>query len=193
MGLEIAPSAVPTCAVPDRFLFHFGQLMRRKGTFWLLDALEHAFAQEPSLVVVLAGYSHWNELSLALRKLDHYRARLQVLYPLPKPQLYSILGRAEAVVLPSLVDNLPNTAIESLMLGIPVIGTQGASLDELVTPSIHGELVPANDVPALADAMVRFWRSETPVRKGFVWQSETATAMQPENAVKHFLQFANGR
>ena len=190
MGLEIPPDSEPTCAVPERFLFHFGQLMRRKGTFWLFDALERAFAEEPSLVVVLAGYSNWYELSPALRRLDQYRARLQVLYPLPKPQLYSILRRAEAVVLPSLVDNLPNTAIESLMLGIPVIGTQGASLDELVTPGVDGELVPVNNVQALVDAMVRFWQKKTPVRKGFNWQSDTATAMQPENAVKSFLQFA---
>ncbi len=109
---------------------------------------------------------------------------------LPKPQLYAVLRGAEAAVLPSLVDNLPNTVIESLMLGLPVIGSAGASIDELIEPGITGELVPLGDVPALAAALVRFWRGQSPVRKGFLWRSPIAREMEPPNSVESLLQLA---
>ena len=44
------------------------------------------------------------------------------------------------VARPTRFDNLPNSAIESLALGVPVIGTLGASLEELVTPGRDGDL-----------------------------------------------------
>ena len=39
---------------------------------------------------------------------------------------------------PSLADNLPNAAIEGLLLGVPVVAFAGASLDELIEPGATG-------------------------------------------------------
>jgi glycosyltransferase involved in cell wall biosynthesis len=111
---------------------------------------------------------------------------------MPKPELYALLARAEAAVLPSLVDNLPNTVIESLLLGIPVIGTRGASIDELVRDGINGELVERGDAPALANALIRVWRGESPVRKGFVWQDGMSDEMQPQRALANLLDLGRG-
>jgi glycosyltransferase involved in cell wall biosynthesis len=108
--------------------------------------------------------------------------------PLSKPDLYALLQRAEASVLPSLADNLPNTVIESLTLGIPVIGTRGASIDELIEPGVTGELVSPGNVEELASAIVRIWRGQSAARKGFAWRGELAKEMQPEKAVENFLK-----
>ena len=62
-------------------------------------------------------------------------------------------------MLPSRFDNLPNTVIECLALGVPVIGTIGASIEELVTPGRDGELVPIADPRALAAAITARWRA----------------------------------
>jgi glycosyltransferase involved in cell wall biosynthesis len=56
-----------------------------------------------------------------------------------------------------LVDNLPNTAIESLTRGVPVIGSAGASIDELVIDGIDGLLVPIGDTDTLAKSMAATW------------------------------------
>jgi glycosyltransferase involved in cell wall biosynthesis len=88
------------------------------------------------------------------------------------------------------VDNLPNTVIESLMLGIPVIGTRGASIDELVEPGVTGQLVYPGNVDGLAAAMVEAWRGEGAVRKGFSWSGAVAAEMEPERAVRNLLCLA---
>lgn len=190
VGLEVNAEDEPPAGLPERFLLHFGQLIGRKGTFWLADALAVAFRMEPGLEIVLAGKGREGELEHLFDHLGEHRSKVHVLGALHKPQLYSILSRADAAVLPSLVDNLPNTVIESLMFGIPVIGTRGASIDELVEEGVTGELVEPGDNEALARAMVRAWRGESPVRKGFVWQGAVADEMQPVTAMENLLKLA---
>ena len=109
---------------------------------------------------------------------------------LAKPDLYACLSRADALVQPSLVDNLPNAVIEALLLGVPVVAFDGASLDELIEPGATGELVPIGDVDALAAALLRVWRGETPARKGFRWRTPIAQEMHPTCAVQGLLGLA---
>lgn len=193
LGLEVAPSAGCPCGLPERFFVHFGQLIRRKGTDWLGESLKRVFEVEPSLRMVWVGRGDFTEVGTLLSGLGRHRSKVQVLYPLPKPELYWVLQHADAAVLPSLVDNLPNTVIESLMMGIPVIGTRGASIDELVEQGVTGELVAPGDVEGLASAMVRVWRGQSPVRKGFAWRGGVVDEMQPERAVEKLLQMAGAR
>jgi glycosyltransferase involved in cell wall biosynthesis len=193
LALEVAPSIDPPCGLPERFLLHFGFFSRKKGTAWLSAALKVAFEMEPSLRMVWAGHGNFNEIEDLLAKLGQNQSKVQVRYPLPKPELYAVLQRADATVLPSLVDNLPNTAIESLMLGVPVIGTRGASIDELVEQGMTGDLVAPGDVEGLASAMVKFWRGESTVRKGFIWRGVISEEMQPDIAIENLLQLAGIR
>ena len=88
---------------------------------------------------------------------------MRYLGELRRDEVYGVLAGADAAVLPSLFDNLPNSAIEALLLGVPVIGSRGASLDELVTDGVTGVLVPIGDADALADAMLAQWRGRTGV------------------------------
>jgi glycosyltransferase involved in cell wall biosynthesis len=89
-------------------------------------------------------------------------SRVSCWVQIPKPQVYAVLRRADVAMIPSRVDNLPNTVIESLLLHIPVIGSRGASIDELIEPGKTGERVPIGQPAALADAPVRAWRSDVP-------------------------------
>jgi glycogen(starch) synthase len=190
MGLEVAPSTDPPCGLPDRFLLHFGRLWAKTGTLWLTNALKVAFKAEPSLQMVWVGRGNFDEITSLRDSLGQHRCNIQLLYPLAKPDLYAVLQRADAAVLPSLVDNLPNTVIESLTMGVPVIGTRGASIDELVEDGVTGNLVESGDVEGLALAIVKFWRGDKAVRKGFTWSGGIADEMQPERAVENFLKLA---
>jgi len=186
-AVEATPLEYPASGLPPRFFIHFGQLCRRKGTIWLGEALQRAFRSEPDLTMVWIGRGSFQEVDRALAGLGRHRANVHVLYPMRKPELYSVLKCAEAAVLPPLVDNLPNAVIESLMLGIPVIGTKGASVDELVEQDKTGELVPLGDVDALAAAILKVWRGQSKAKKGFTWQSAIAMEMEPHWAVERFF------
>ena len=60
-------------------------------------------------------------------------------------------------MLPSLIDNSPNSCLEAMGLGGVVIGTRGSSLDELITDGVNGFLVTPNDPDALAEKMISAW------------------------------------
>ncbi|MGA3065899.1 MAG: glycosyltransferase family 4 protein [Tepidisphaeraceae bacterium] len=188
--IEIPEEVAPVAGVPERYLLHFGTLNPSKGTLWLAEALGLAWQREPEIKVVVAGDIH-NIDTEGMRRRWGERARNVIfLGPLRKPQLYTLLRGALASLAPSIIDNLPNTVIESLLLGIPVIGTRGASIDELVEDGRTGDLVALRDAPALAEAMVRVWRDESPARRGFRWDGPVAREMQPETAVGNLLKLA---
>jgi glycogen synthase len=184
--------SLPPFPLPDRFFLHFGQLMERKGTALLARALPIAWKIVPDLTMVWCGRC-WDQ-----SKLENWRSlwgdrahQVQITGPLAKPQMYAVLQRADATVLPSQVDNLPNTVIESLMFGIPVLGSRGASIDELIEEGRSGHLVALGDVDGLAETMVKMWRRESPVSKGFQWSSDIANEMCPQRAVANLMGLLN--
>jgi len=191
--LECSASSSLPFSLPDRFFLHFGQLMERKGTALLAKALPIAWEAAPDLTMVWSGRC-WHEEKLAeWRSLWGTRAsQIHITGPLRKPDLYAVLQQAEAAVLPSQVDNLPNTVIESLMFGVPVLGSRGASIDELVEDGRTGHLVPLGDEKALGEMLARMWRGASYVRKGFVWDSQIVEEMQPPHAVSNLLALAEG-
>jgi glycosyltransferase involved in cell wall biosynthesis len=83
--------------------------------------------------------------------------RLIVLQNLPHSQLYPVIAGAHLVVLPSLVDNSPNACLEAMGLGKVVIGTYGASFDELIVDGVNGFLVSPDSPDALAEKMISAW------------------------------------
>jgi glycosyltransferase involved in cell wall biosynthesis len=188
--LEVKPAATPPRALPPRFLLHVGKPGPTKGARVLAAALPDVWAAQPDFTLVLAGRPREELFERAVERAGVPAERVVALGPLDKPDLYAALLRAEASVQPSLVDNLPNAVIESLLLGVPVVACDGASLSELVEHGVTGELVAIGDAQALARALVRAWRGEWSPRKGFAWRAPIAEAMRPERAVQALLAFA---
>lgn len=188
--LEDAAVGVPSFTLPKQFFLHFGALMERKGTLLLAKALPIAWRDAPDLTMVWCGradqrkFNEWRSLWGARTDQVH------IISALARPELYALLERADAAVLPSQVDNLPNTVIESLLFGIPVVGSRGASIDELVEEGRTGHLVPLGDVRGLAKALTMMWLGNSPVSKGFKWHSQIADEMRPERAVANLVELA---
>ena len=76
------------------------------------------------------------------------------------------------------------------MLGVPVIGSRGASIDELIDEGQNGHLVELGDANGLADAMVAMWTKTSPVHKGFEWNTDIAKEMRPDRAVANLIALA---
>lgn len=188
--LETEIAARLPWALSPRYFMYFGAICRRKGTDVLAEALPLVWRQEPGFAMVWAGDAWPGALERYRPLWGHQAAQVHWLGYLPKPQVYALLQRAEAVVIPSLVDNLPNTLIESLFLNVPVIGSLGASIDEMVEPGITGELVPIGQPAALAEALVRAWRREVPWMAGRLPAPVLLEQMEPRAAALNFLRLA---
>ena len=171
---EMEASVIPEY-LPQRFFLHFGQLKGKNGTDWLCQGLKGAFEKAPDMRVVMVGVGSGRHIGQMLEVLGEHRHKVLALYPVPKDVMYGILCKAEAVIIPSRVDNLPNTLIESLVFRKPVIGTAGASIDELIEHGENGVLVEKDSVGGLAVALVDFWCGRVPIgRPGLLPESESA-------------------
>lgn len=75
-----------------------------------------------------------------------------------------ILAEVAISVLPSVIgEGLPNSILESMAAGLPVVGTTSGGTPEAVEDGQTGLLVPPGDAPALAQAMARLL-SDAPLR-----------------------------
>ncbi len=143
-----------------RYLLFFGRLTQMKGVHRLAEALPEVLRNFPELQAVFAG----GDTSLApdgggmrdyIRKTvgDELQNRLLFFDPLRHEQLYPIIKHAEWVVLPSIVDNLPNTCLEAMGLGRPVIATKGSCFEQLITDGKNGFLCEADNAKSLRSAL----------------------------------------
>ncbi|HET9953604.1 MAG TPA: glycosyltransferase [Polyangiaceae bacterium] len=62
---------------------------------------------------------------------------------------------ADVFLAPSLQDNLPNTVLEAIACGCPVVGFRDAGLDDAIRDGQSGFLVPRGDAVALGEACRR--------------------------------------
>jgi glycosyltransferase involved in cell wall biosynthesis len=177
---------------PPRFLLHFGLLSDRKGTDLVADALSQALKVDPSLQMVWAGGQKGDRyLEALMQRFPDIRSHVLWVGKLDKPALYSLIDAADAAVLPSRADNLPNTVLETLALKRPVIGFADASLDELVEHGRNGVLVPAGDVGALAGAIGRYWQSPTALLpNGFMASRSEIFSTEPGEAAAQLARVA---
>jgi len=65
----------------------------------------------------------------------------------------STLARARCVVIPSEFEGLPNTAVEALAAGLPIVARPVGDLPDLVREGETGRLVHEGSAPALAEAL----------------------------------------
>jgi len=145
-----------------KYVLYFGRFQLQKGFHTLAQALPRFLHQFPDAYVALVGRDV--ETSLASSMAAFARAqcngsieRLLIMENLPHSQLYPVIAGAHLVVLPSLIDNLPNACLEAMGLGIVVIGTTGTSFEELISDGVNGFLVPPDNPQALAEKMIAAW------------------------------------
>lgn len=180
---QISPST------PPRYLLHFANdLMPRKGTDLVMQALPLALQQAPDLTLLCVGRITPALHESLSRPLGPAMAQVRFLPRQNRAALYTLIRSAACSVLPSRIDNLPNTVLESLLLGTPVIGTRDSSIEELVEEGVTGVLVTNGSAPDLAEAMVRVWTGGLNLPPGLDW-TETAIghAFRPEVALAAYL------
>jgi len=119
---------------------------RRKGFALLTEALE-GLNEISNLILISIG---WGKTVI-----DSGIHHLHLGYASNDRWLSLIYSAADLFVIPSLQDNLPNTVLESLACGTPVVGFAVGGIPDMVRPGLTGLLVPAGDSMALRDAIVR--------------------------------------
>lgn len=197
---ETNPSLYESALKSKRYLLFFGRLTQMKGVHRLAEALPDVLRQFPELHAVFAG----GDTSLApdgggmrdyIRKTvgDELQNRLLFFDPLRHEQLYPIIQHAEWVVLPSIVDNLPNTCLEAMGLGRPVIATKGSCFEQLITHGKNGFLCEADNAESLRSTL-EMALGRGPEDRNSIGREAKASLerLSPENSIPALIDYYKG-
>jgi len=111
--------------------------------------------------------------------------------------LSAVYSAADVFVIPSVQDNLPNTVLESMACGTPVIGFNVGGIQDMVKNGTTGALVPAEDVNALREAIVHLLndtakRQEMSKNCREIAKKEYALDVQAKRYMKLYESVLNG-
>lgn len=78
--------------------------------------------------------------------------------PGERSDIPDVMRGLDVFALPSLAEGISNTILEAMASGLPVTATDVGGNADLVDPGVSGHIVPAGDVPALAQSLQRWAR-----------------------------------
>ncbi len=145
------------------FLF-YGTLNFLKGIQNIGRILPQLFRMYPGYYFAFLGKDltlKWQDKELRASELliqmaGEFKNRVILIPPTSvKEQVYDVVSKAELIVLPSRVDNLPNTCIEAMSLGKIVVGTRGASFEQLIQDGYNGWLAEIDNPVSLLEKIDR--------------------------------------
>jgi len=150
---------------PDKFgptVMASGGVKYRKGTHLLVEALAQVRDQIPDVQLVVTGRQDEGAYTQQVRKqIDELGLAQQVhlVGQISEEQLLAWYQHCDVFALPSLnvgeqFEGFGLVFLEASACGRPVIGTLGSGVEEAVLPNETGLLVPQNDVPVLANALI---------------------------------------
>ena len=156
--VRFAPAAEASSGRPPMTVGTLANLRPEKGLRQLVEAAAVVTQKVPRARFVIWGDG---PLRSDLAGLIGARGLTGIVeMPGPTRQPETALNRCDVFVLPSLSEASSNVVLEAMATALPVVATRVGGLPGLVEDEGTGLLVPPDDVPALAQAIVRLL--ETP-------------------------------
>ena len=131
-----------SCAEPEDFFLIVSEVVQHKRIPFALEAARRANKK----VVVVGDGPDLPRLRAQYAGIHEFRGRLS------DRELEEVYPRAAALIVPA-VEEFGIAAVESQAAGRPVVGVAAGGLTETVVPGETGELVPEDDVEALAEVL----------------------------------------
>jgi len=139
------------------------RLHRQKGVVDLLRAAPQILGAHPEARIAVVGDGPEG------RRLRREARRLNLegrfLFLGERKDAAAVLSLFDVFVLPSLWEGLPFVLVEAAALGKPIVATAVDGVPEMLEDGQTGLLVPPNNPPALAHAVIRLMRDKAEARR----------------------------
>lgn len=135
-----------------------GRIVEAKGVFDLLKAWAQVVARCPSAELWVVGPDHTNGRFVRETRSCGYGSSIRVSAPLPLPDVADLMRQVQVLCLPSHGEGTPNSVMEALASGLPVVATKVGGIPDIVESNRTGILVDQGDVQGLAEALVSLLR-----------------------------------
>src|SRR4051812_16313099 len=155
-----------------------GRLVRKRGFEYLIDALPMPERQDARMAI--AGEGDLAEELRARAARARVADRVHFLGNLPQDAVGHWFAAADVAAVPSVrddsgnVDGLPNTVLEALASGTPLVATRAGGIASVIEDGRTGALVPERDSRALAAVIDTLLRD--PLRAAAIGNAARAAA-----------------
>jgi glycosyltransferase involved in cell wall biosynthesis len=140
---------------------YIGRLEPRKGLLEFVEAAVEVARDHRTVCFDLVGDDVRYRGSLSVRRYMEsripraLRERFRFYGGQPRARLPRLLARARAAVIPSRWENFPNTCIEAMCSGLPVIASPTGGMVEMLEDGVTGWIAPSQAPADLADTLRR--------------------------------------
>lgn len=128
-----------------KIIFTLGNLIKRKGFNYLIDAMEQICHKRGDAICYIGGGGPERESLQGQIDRLHIGEKVRLIGSVPGNQLNLWMNACDLFVLPSLNEGNPAVMFEALGCGKPVVGTKVGGVPEVIISEDYGLLVdPAN-------------------------------------------------
>jgi glycosyltransferase involved in cell wall biosynthesis len=157
---------------------------RRKGLSYLVDALNHLTLHCPDkglVEVVIFGKNKYFDVSQIPFKVSQFNMITS------QPELAELYSLADVFVLPSVEDNLPNTVMEALSCGTPVVAFKTGGLPEMIDHQKNGYLADFQSAGDLAKGIFEMIYADNKEEISANARNKVLTAYNNEKVAQQYM------
>jgi glycosyltransferase involved in cell wall biosynthesis len=136
-------------------LVYVGWLSPGKGVEYLLKAIRMLLYERRQLRLNVYGGGVLEDSLKALAQELGIAQSVKFHGWVPNDKIPSILNQSDIFVFPTLREGMPNSLLQAMACGLPVVATNVTSIPEIVVNERNGYLVPPRSPEALAAAIAR--------------------------------------
>lgn len=137
-----------------------GRLSPEKGQIVFLKAMARVVSGYPNAMAFIIGDGQ--DRALLHDCCEKYRLTEHIVFTGYQDQLSDYYQMLDLLVLPSHSEGLPNTVLEAMSFGVPVLATAVGGVPEIIDEEKgNGVLVPPDDPDALAQRMVELLKDDS--------------------------------
>ncbi|MDS0135319.1 MULTISPECIES: glycosyltransferase family 4 protein [unclassified Amycolatopsis] len=171
---------------PVRHLVFAGLLVERKGLLDLLAALSLPGVLPPDARLTVVGDGPERAAAERVARQEPLAGRVTFLGF--RPDVPALLASADALVLPSTMEQQPLVVAEAMAAGKPVLATATGGVPAMLdVPGGPAFLAPPGDVPALAARLRALFAEPDPGRLGRLLAERAHARYRPESCARRHL------
>jgi glycosyltransferase involved in cell wall biosynthesis len=170
------------------------RLDRNKNAQGLLSAVHALRITDPSLRLCVDWYGNQNTEPEVLREMQDSITGFGLegvfrLHP-PTGNIHNLMSQADAIVLPSFYEGLPNAVCEGMALGKPILMSAVCDAGNLVKDGVNGFVFNPHSSSSIADAIARFAKLTSDERNhlGRASRARAEVLFDMNTVVEHYLR-----
>lgn len=173
-----------------QYILFYGTLIEYKGLKVIADSIYRILSSHKDIYFGIIGDGDRSLVDMIRENAGEHSERIIYHSAIGFSELIPIIKNAQLVTLPSLMENFSNACVESMALGQIVLGTNGASYEQLIEDGENGLLCEIGSPQAFADKIDEALNFPEQKKKQMREKAVMRTdSLRPETVTKQLVDY----